>query len=65
MRVRSEQRACRPMTDLPQAETKRREFIVFLFLAAILFPVLAVGVVAGWGFIVWMWQLITGPPPVY
>ena len=53
------------MTPQPVAVSKRRELLVFVFLAVVLFPVIAVGVVAGWGFLVWMWQLIAGPPPVY
>lgn len=54
-----------PMSHQPVAVPKRREVLVFAFLAVVLFPIVAVGVVAGWGFIVWMWQLIAGPPPVY
>lgn len=44
--------------------TKKRELIVFLFLALVLAPVLAVIVVAGYGFCVWMVQIIMGPPSV-
>lgn len=44
--------------------TKRRELWLFLFLTVVLFPVLAVGVVAGYGFLIWMWQLVAGPPSV-
>lgn len=44
--------------------TKRRELWLFLFLTVVLFPVLAVGLVAGFGFLVWMWQLVAGPPSV-
>ena len=46
-----------------QAE-KRREFAVFFFLTFILAPILAVLIVAGYGFLVWMYQLIAGPPSV-
>jgi nitrate reductase NapE len=42
--------------------TKRRELQLFLFLTIILAPVLAVAVIAGYGFVVWMWQLLSGPP---
>ena len=42
--------------------TKRRELQLFLFLTVVLAPVLAVVVIAGYGFMVWMWQLVTGPP---
>lgn len=44
--------------------TKRRERRLFLFLTVVLFPVIAVGLVAAYGFIVWMWQLVNGPPGV-
>src|SRR5690606_16523808 len=40
--------------------TKKRELIVFLFLALVLAPVLAVIGVAGYGFCVWMFQIIVG-----
>ncbi|WP_084514035.1 periplasmic nitrate reductase, NapE protein [Salipiger mucosus] len=40
----------------------RRELIHFLFLAFGVWPVVAVGVVGGYGFLVWMFQLIAGPP---
>lgn len=46
-----------------QAE-KQREFAVFFFLTFILAPILAVLIVAGYGFAVWMFQLIAGPPSV-
>jgi nitrate reductase NapE len=48
-------------TDSPEEE-RRREFLVFGFLALILAPILAVILVAGFGFAVWMYQLIAGPP---
>ncbi|HET6757015.1 MAG TPA: periplasmic nitrate reductase, NapE protein [Burkholderiales bacterium] len=34
----------------------------FIFLAFVMAPVLAVIVVTGYGFFVWMYQLIAGPP---
>jgi periplasmic nitrate reductase NapE len=43
---------------------KRRELVVFLFLTLVLAPVIAVLVVAGYGFLVWMVQLVMGPPSV-
>lgn len=43
---------------------KRRELTVFLFLTFVLAPLLAVIIVAGYGFLVWMVQLIAGPPSV-
>lgn len=49
----------------PRALTaeRRREFATFLLLAVVLFPLLAVIVVSGFGFVVWMSQLLwLGPP---
>ncbi len=46
----------------PPAKTKRQELRAFLLLAVFLGPVLAVGLVAGYGFLVWMFQLVAGPP---
>jgi nitrate reductase NapE len=43
---------------------KRRELVVFLFLTLVLAPVIAVLVVAGYGFLVWMYQIVAGPPSV-
>lgn len=42
--------------------TRRDEFIVFAIIAALIWPIIAVGVVGGYGFLVWMSQLILGPP---
>ena len=50
-----------------QAEDPRtiakRELRVFLFLTVVLAPVLAVGVVAAYGFAVWILQLLIFGPP--
>ena len=35
---------------------------MFVLLAVVLFPVLSVVVVGGYGFLVWMSQLVLGPP---
>jgi nitrate reductase NapE len=43
---------------------QRRELAVFVFLTFVLAPLLAVIIVAGYGFCVWMYQLIAGPPSV-
>lgn len=42
--------------------TRRSELLVFLLVTAVLFPLLAVAVVGGYGFAVWMFQIIAGPP---
>ncbi|HET8727057.1 MAG TPA: periplasmic nitrate reductase, NapE protein [Alphaproteobacteria bacterium] len=41
---------------------KRRELLMFIFLAIVIWPFIAVAVVGGYGFLVWMYQLIAGPP---
>lgn len=41
---------------------KTRELRTFFFLTAVLFPVLAVVFVSAYGFAVWIYQMIAGPP---
>jgi nitrate reductase NapE len=41
---------------------KNKELKVFLFLTVVMAPVLSVAIIAGYGFIVWMMQLLNGPP---
>lgn len=41
---------------------RRAELIVFAIIAAFIWPVVAVGVVGGYGFLIWMSQLVLGPP---
>jgi nitrate reductase NapE len=48
--------------DALSTSTRRAEFVVFLVIAALIWPVVAVGVVGGFGFLVWMSQLVLGPP---
>ncbi len=50
--------------DLKTSENgeKRRELGVFLFLTVVLAPALSVALVGGYGFAIWMSQLIVGPP---
>ena len=50
------------MNDAPQSATRKQELRSFLFLTVVTAPVLAVMVVGGYGFLVWMLQLFTGPP---
>lgn len=42
--------------------TPRDELIVFLIIVALVWPVMTIGVVGGYGFAVWMYQLVAGPP---
>jgi nitrate reductase NapE len=44
------------------ATAKRNELKVFLFLTVVLWPVLAVAVVGTYGLIVWVYQMLMGPP---
>ncbi len=41
---------------------KGSELRLFVFLTVVLAPILAVVLVGGYGFLVWMFQLIAGPP---
>jgi nitrate reductase NapE len=50
-------------SGLPSVPHSRREEIVaFVVLAVLIWPVIAVGVVGGYGFAVWMYQIVFGPP---
>lgn len=57
-----------PSTDETAARTnerkqqKRREWRLFLFIVVFLFPLLSVALVASYGFAVWIYQLLAGPP---
>ena len=42
--------------------TRRQELTVFVIIAALIWPFVAVGLVGGYGFLVWMSQIILGPP---
>lgn len=46
----------------PQPATRRRELVAFAVLAVLIWPILTVGVVGGYGFLVWMYQVVAGPP---
>ncbi|WP_323010924.1 periplasmic nitrate reductase, NapE protein [Paracoccus sp. (in: a-proteobacteria)] len=50
-----------PVPNHPQ-HRKRDEIIAFLILAVVIWPILSVVIVGGFGFMVWMWQVIFGPP---
>ncbi len=49
-------------TTSGRAESRRRDLVAFLFLTVVLAPLLAVAVVGGFGFVVWIFQMIAGPP---
>jgi periplasmic nitrate reductase NapE len=49
--------------DPAPAEGRRhQELKLFLFIVVLLFPILAIAVVGGYGFAVWMFQIFAGPP---
>jgi periplasmic nitrate reductase NapE len=50
------------MNPNPSPATKAEERRAFVLVAVVLFPVLSVMVVGGYGFLVWMFQIINGPP---
>ncbi len=48
---------------MTESHTERRaELRAFGFLAFILAPILSVIIVAGFGFVIWIWQMFAGPP---
>jgi len=54
-------------TSLPSIEqqrSKRREWLLFLFLVVVLFPALTVLAVGAYGMAVWIFQMFAGPPGV-
>jgi nitrate reductase NapE len=51
------------MTNNGDGETRSREWKAFLFITVLLFPILSVMFVGGYGFIIWMLQVfLLGPP---
>jgi len=54
-----------PLADTSHSQlpsTRSEELRSVLFLSVVMAPVLAVMVVGGFGFLVWMVQLVSGPP---
>lgn len=55
------------MTDRPHPErgpppSRLRELITFFVLAFGIWPIVAVSFVGGYGFLIWMYQIVAGPP---
>lgn len=48
--------------DVAPNQRKRYESMAFVFLTVVLAPVLAVAAVGGYGFLIWIFQIIFGPP---
>lgn len=51
-----------PPTAEEPLVTKRREWRMFAFIVVLLFPLLSVALVGAYGFSIWMYQLLAGPP---
>ncbi len=49
-------------TDSGHTLTKRGERRVFFFITVFLFPILSIVLVGGYGLMIWVWQIIFGPP---
>lgn len=43
---------------------KQVELRLFLFITLILFPLLSIVLVGGYGFLIWISQIILGPPTI-
>ena len=41
---------------------RRKELLAFFVLAFGIWPIVAIGAVGGYGFLVLMWQIVNGPP---
>lgn len=48
--------------DSPAPASKKTEWLTMLFIIFVVFPLLSVMVVAGYGFAVWILQMFIGPP---
>lgn len=49
--------------SIPEEETRSLEWKSFFFIAVVMFPILSVILVGGYGFVVWMLQVfVLGPP---
>lgn len=51
------------MEQSQHRSNKLREWLAFLFITAVVVPLLTIGAVAGYGFVVWILQVfVLGPP---
>lgn len=49
-------------TSNTEHPSRAKEVTSFLFLTVVLAPAVAVGLVGGYGFAIWIYQIIAGPP---
>lgn len=47
---------------MPENSAKKNEKQAFLFLTLFLAPFLSIAIVGGYGFLIWISQIISGPP---
>lgn len=50
------------LADPQRLSRRRAEFFTFVALAFGIWPIIAVAIVGSYGFSVWMWQIVFGPP---
>jgi nitrate reductase NapE len=51
------------MAEQPLPERRKsREVWTFLFLTVVFWPLAAIAVVGGYGLVVWIYQMLAGPP---
>ena len=48
--------------ELVSDDSRSRETRVFLFLTVVLAPMIAVALVGSYGLLIWLYQMIQGPP---
>jgi periplasmic nitrate reductase NapE len=48
--------------EIVPAENRSRETRVFVFLTVVLAPLLAVAIVGSYGLLIWLYQMLMGPP---
>lgn len=51
--------------DPEDKQRKTEEWRTWLFFTVFMAPIAAVLIVSGWGFLVWMYQLLIAGPPTY
>ncbi len=47
---------------LDNQDVSKHEWLTFLFIIVAMFPALAIALVGSYGFIIWMSQILIGPP---
>ena len=52
------------MVTADSGSSRKSELTMFLFLTVVLAPALAVAIVGGYGLIVWIAQIVNGPPGI-